>query len=669
MARTRLLVGLIALLAVGSQAFAISAAERAGLALDATGAADPSRTTAITFRLPRQVAAVDGRLYFDASSAIAVGVAPVGGGRAFAPVDISGGIAFGAYNLRPTGNAVLLRVVLVPTRPGRLAYRLAIDAAADSAGRGMSISGARAARGELSVRGSSRLREAPAARSRPQPLRAAGPTRDVVADGRANLKDLDVVRSGWELSRLNEQQCGATEYAEADANGDGCVDIIDVQAVSAAQRQRGDAADGDRTATATQPLLASAAGSLVSDVGTAAAPSLTFVVNSTADTPDASYGDKVCADSQGRCTLRAALTEANWNSGPDRIEFNLSGNAPVRIQLSSTPMPVIHDRSGGVTIDGYSQPGARVNTATAGSNAILGVELVGTSGSPRGNALRVTSGGNTIRGLLFRNFYRPFVFDGADSRNNRFVGNWIGFDADGDTSSYSPNVGVLVDRASDNFIGSPALADVNVIGNATKAIFLSGPGADRNVVQNSFFCMTPSGFSTATCQTAIDADFGPKHNVIGGLGARERNVFGRTTLNGIELSHGWNPDGPTPTTRGTSTTTASSATGSASAATAATVPASARRTATPATTATPSTCTTARTTTSSRTTGSAPSTTASRRCSPTPPATSSATTSSASRRWASPPHSPTGAWWSWRTRAATLSRATSSATPATAALA
>lgn len=543
MARTRLAVGLIALLAVMSQAFVISASGPTGVAIDGPTAAEPSRTTAITIRLPRQVAAVDGRLYFDTASATAVGVAPLGKGRAFAPVDIKDGIAFGAYGLRPTGNAVVLRVVLTPTAAGRLRYRLVIDAAADSSGQRLNVGAARATLGELVVRGSSRLREAPAAGKRPQPLRAAGPTRDIVADGSISAKDLDVVRAGWELSRLNEQQCGTPEFAEADANGDGCVDIVDVQAVAAGKGERAEMGSSTQAA-GDSPLLASLAGPRVSDVGTAAAPSLTFVVNSTADTPDANFGDKICADSQGRCTLRAALTEANWNSGPDRIEFNLSGSAPVRIQLSSATMPLIHDRSGGVTIDGYSQPGSRVNTASVGSNAIPGIELVGTGNSPRGNALRIVSGGNTVRGILFRSFYRAVVLDGPDARNNRFVGNWLGFTTSGSAPSYTTNVGVLIDHgASDNIIGTPALADVNVMGNMTKPIFLSGPGTNGNLMQNNFFCMAPSGMSTAECQTGIDADFGPKHNVIGGTAARERNVFGRTGLNGVELSHGWDPDG------------------------------------------------------------------------------------------------------------------------------
>ncbi|RME36321.1 MAG: CSLREA domain-containing protein [Thermoflexia bacterium] len=44
-----------------------------------------------------------------------------------------------------------------------------------------------------------------------------------------------------------------------------------------------------------------------------------FIVNTTADTPDANPGNGVCADSSGRCSLRAAIMEANALGGPHTI--------------------------------------------------------------------------------------------------------------------------------------------------------------------------------------------------------------------------------------------------------------------------------------------------------------------------------------------------------------
>ena len=60
-------------------------------------------------------------------------------------------------------------------------------------------------------------------------------------------------------------------------------------------------------------------------------------------------------------------------------------------------------------------------------------------------------------------------------------------------------------------------------------------------------CIGPSGFTTASCATGIDHNFGPKNHLIGGTGPNEKNVIGPTTLQGIEFSHGWNPGQPRPT--------------------------------------------------------------------------------------------------------------------------
>ena len=45
----------------------------------------------------------------------------------------------------------------------------------------------------------------------------------------------------------------------------------------------------------------------------------TFTVNSTADAPDATPGDELCAAATGQCTLRAAVQEANAAPGADKI--------------------------------------------------------------------------------------------------------------------------------------------------------------------------------------------------------------------------------------------------------------------------------------------------------------------------------------------------------------
>jgi IPT/TIG domain len=54
-----------------------------------------------------------------------------------------------------------------------------------------------------------------------------------------------------------------------------------------------------------------AVGFIVIPTATNPAPTLTFNVNTSADTVDASPGDSICADSQGNCSVRAAVMESN----------------------------------------------------------------------------------------------------------------------------------------------------------------------------------------------------------------------------------------------------------------------------------------------------------------------------------------------------------------------
>ena len=48
-----------------------------------------------------------------------------------------------------------------------------------------------------------------------------------------------------------------------------------------------------------------------------------YVVNSTLDEGDADVGDLDCYTASGKCTLRAAIQEANSTNNADKITFNI----------------------------------------------------------------------------------------------------------------------------------------------------------------------------------------------------------------------------------------------------------------------------------------------------------------------------------------------------------
>jgi hypothetical protein len=485
--------------------------------------------TAITITLPADVAAVDGRVLFAGSSVDVIGLAPVGGGTAMRPVPFKGGASFGAYDLHPTGGKVRLQLVVVPQATGRLNVRVVIDSAATRAGRRLDLGGDAGGDAVTGFRvgRSARVSAVPGAVSRLEPTKAATAPQELVADGKFTARDLDAARLEWTDARDRRAVCRSTG---GDANGDGCTDIVDVQATLAQLGERTDATRPDRLR-----------------VGRGHARTLdgtrTFTVKSNADTPDALPGDGLCADALGRCTLRAAISEADYLPGDDRIAFALDGAAPVTIQLTGR-LPIISSRVGTLEIDGYTQPGSGVNTAEYGFNGVPGVELVGNGNDAREAALRITSGGNTIRGLAIRDVWRAIMLDGDGATGNRVIGNWVGLTRAGGPPNTTARYGILLNvGAHGNFIGSPAPEDRNLVGYTISCIDVYGPATDGNAIRGNLLAVQPNG-ARAPCHTGVDFNFGPKANVVGGDDPRERNVIGPTQLQGVELSHGWDPTLP-----------------------------------------------------------------------------------------------------------------------------
>jgi hypothetical protein len=65
----------------------------------------------------------------------------------------------------------------------------------------------------------------------------------------------------------------------------------------------------------------------------------------------------------GRCTLRAAIEEANDTAGDDTINFNIGGTGAGKTISPSSALPTITDT---ITIDGYTQTGASPSTLDEG---------------------------------------------------------------------------------------------------------------------------------------------------------------------------------------------------------------------------------------------------------------------------------------------------------------
>lgn len=327
----------------------------------------------------------------------------------------------------------------------------------------------------------------------------------------------------WTDARSAGAPCGKLPDASLDLNGDGCIDVADVQIAAAHE------------------------GAVVASSAQATAATKTWIVNTANDSADSNPGDGIC-QAQGGCTLRAAIDESNAYAGPSLITFNIPGSGVQTINLK-TNLPTLGNANGAITIDGYTQPGASANTDPLASNAVIKIQLNG-QGPNAFDGIRISSAGNLVRGLALYNLRRSFLLYGSASANNSIVGNFIGTDAAAQFEASSTNTiasGVYIDvGANSNHIGTSALADRNVIsGNARHGIATYAQNTNNNVFQNNIIGLSPDGTrKLRNFKHGIDINSASSSNLVGGTGSHEGNILSgdgdpldNDPSSGVEISH------------------------------------------------------------------------------------------------------------------------------------
>lgn len=244
----------------------------------------------------------------------------------------------------------------------------------------------------------------------------------------------------------------------------------------------------------------------------------TFVVSNTAD--------------GGVHSLRWAINQSNSTAGADVISFSISGVGTKHIVLNS-PLPAIAEQ---VTIDGYSQPGAKRNTlgAGAGSNAKLAIEI-SPANATISTGIVVAGGDKTlIDGLSLFGFSTGAGISLQGGTNTRIAGDFLGVRADGSAPVAVNNlVGAQISGSSGNTIGGTAAGARNVIsGNASAGIALLD-GANGNQVLNNLLGLDASGASSRGNGLRGVFVGGGTANTIGGTFAADRNVISGNGGSGV----------------------------------------------------------------------------------------------------------------------------------------
>jgi CSLREA domain-containing protein len=298
----------------------------------------------------------------------------------------------------------------------------------------------------------------------------------------------------------------------------------------------------------------------------------TFTVNSTGDAGDDNPGNGSCFTGVfiagsgfglvKECTLRAAIEEANANDNDDAIVDAINFGIPEAGPHTISPAMALPDITEPVTIDGYTEPGASVNTATTGTNAVLQIVLNGSNAPDTAAGLRMTAG-STVKGLVINGFSTGVLLDDFEHDNwSSLEGNFIGTDATGNAAFANRRSGVFIVRCAHFIIGGDTLAARNLIsGNGRDGIKLDSSTCSNEVqgnligtkkdgttaLGNGFFGMAVERFSSQVWRNTIA--FNGSHGVFVSFGAGNAIFLNSIHSNGglgIDLRGGTeNADGVT----------------------------------------------------------------------------------------------------------------------------
>jgi hypothetical protein len=246
----------------------------------------------------------------------------------------------------------------------------------------------------------------------------------------------------------------------------------------------------------------------------------------------------------GPGSLRDALTAANASSHAVQIRFQLAPTDPnfddddaaltggdaapdVFVITPLTPLPLLANPLGGITIDGRSQ------AAYGGETNPFGPEVVLDGSAAGGEGLTLLSAHNAILGLNVRRFATGIEIRGGSS--NVVAGNYLGTEATG-RSAMGNTTGVSLDDAPGNTIGGTAAGARNLIsGNSGTGVQVFGAAATGNIIAGNYIGTDASGLLALGNGSGVFLNLAPG-TTVGGVAAGTRNVVSGNRGNAISLS-------------------------------------------------------------------------------------------------------------------------------------
>ena len=252
-------------------------------------------------------------------------------------------------------------------------------------------------------------------------------------------------------------------------------------------------------------------------------------------TDDQDFG--FCQPSPGHCSLREAINVANGDPDQNMITFNIPANdarhfyykddgsgsanghvTPANVTATNAaddttildidpdwphswwsirPTSALPAITAQLMIDGYSQPGASVNTQDATDNAVIRIELNGVNAGANVHGLSANAL-SLIKGLAVNRFSGNGIglLSGSSSGFDYSIvtGNFIGTDVSGTLAAANGLAGLFITNSNLHQVGCTVPDERNIIsGNTGEGVEILTAGG--NFVQGNFIGVAANGTS------------------------------------------------------------------------------------------------------------------------------------------------------------------------------
>lgn len=230
----------------------------------------------------------------------------------------------------------------------------------------------------------------------------------------------------------------------------------------------------------------------------------------------------------GPGSLRQAIADANAAPGHDSIVFKIPESGVQMIRIVDAPLTVTDS----LTIEGYTQPGAKPNTLAVGSDAVLLIELrAGQPGLNTFDGLVLNAANCTVRGLSITGFLYQTSLRFASgaaivaggSGGHTIEGNYIGLSASGAATFETRNYTGISLQSDANTVGGLAPASRNIVGGNTLGILSRSA---RNAILGNYIGTDRTGSSSISNEAGIYFRDGPfTDTIVGGRTSAAGNVI------------------------------------------------------------------------------------------------------------------------------------------------